>query len=74
MKPSIRLRVGIYDSFWEIPIETITDARLENITDLVEQEIKMLADICENFADGISINLLAEEYRVLNGAQYVETL
>jgi hypothetical protein len=35
-KPEIRLRVGIYDSFWEIPVETITDEPLESLTDLVK--------------------------------------
>lgn len=73
-KPSIRLRVGIYDSFWEMPVEIITAEPLENITDLVEQERKMLAAICENFDDEIFNDLLSEEYRVLNDAQYVETL
>lgn len=28
-KPLIRLRVGIYDSFWEIPVEMISDSPLE---------------------------------------------
>ncbi|HLM59501.1 MAG TPA: hypothetical protein VK308_01735 [Pyrinomonadaceae bacterium] len=73
-KPAIRLRVGIYDSFWEIPLETITGAPLENITDLVEQERKMLADICKNFAGGTRGFLLAEEYRVVSEARCLETL
>lgn len=47
-KPAIRLRVGIYDSFWEIPVEAILNAPLENITDLVEQEIEMLAQIFQD--------------------------
>lgn len=37
-KPLIRLRVGIYDSFWEISVELITDVPPENLTDLVKQE------------------------------------
>ena len=73
-KPLIRLRVGIYDSFWEIPFETISDAPLENITDLVEQEREMLAEICKNIDDETRGSLLAEEYRVLTESLYIETL
>jgi hypothetical protein len=61
--PAMRLRVGIYDSFWEIPIEFITDAPLENLTDLVKQERKRLAETCENLGDDALEYILAEEYR-----------
>lgn len=64
-KPSIRLRVGVYDSFWEIPVKTITSEPLENITDLVEQEREILAEICNGLDDQICDNLLAAEYRAL---------
>lgn len=37
-KPLIRLRVGIYDSFWEIPLETVSDGSPENLSDLVREE------------------------------------
>lgn len=44
-KPLIRLRVGLYDLFWEIPVETISDAPPENLTDLVKQEKEQLEEI-----------------------------
>ncbi len=72
--PATRLRVGIYDSFWEIPVEIVADAPLESLIDLVEQEKKMPAEICKNSVDEIFDDLLYEEYRVLNDAQYIETL
>lgn len=37
-QPAILLRVGIYDSFWEIPVETISGESPQNLTDLVKQE------------------------------------
>ena len=37
-KSAIRLRIGIYDSFWEFPAEFITDELPLEITDLVKQE------------------------------------
>ena len=47
-KPLIRLRVGLYDSFWEIPVETVTGAPLETLTDLVKQEKERLEEIYQN--------------------------
>ncbi len=74
-KPLIRLRVGIYDSFWEIPVETITNAPLENFTDLVKRERERLAEICESFSDEAREYVLAEEYRAdLANLAYVENL
>ncbi len=73
-KPMIRLRVGVYDAFWEIPAKTIAGAPLENITDLVEQEREMLAEICQNFADDFNDQLLAAEYRIVIDSHLTETL
>ncbi len=72
--PAMRLRVGLYDSFWEIPLETITDAPLINLTDLVEQERKRLAEICENLGDEKLNYLLAEEYAAAENLFFVESL
>lgn len=49
--PSLRLRIGIYDTFWEIPVDLVTDASVENIFDLVRREWEELAAIRELFAD-----------------------
>ncbi len=73
-KPAIRLRVGIYDSFWEIPAETIADAPLENLTDLVKQERERLAEICNSFGDDAREFILGEEYRAAVNLFYVENL
>lgn len=50
-EPAIRLRVGIYDSFWEIPVEIITQAPPENLTDLVKQERERFAAIYQSLSD-----------------------
>lgn len=47
-KPLIRLRVGLYDSFWEIPVETVSDTPPKNLTDLVKKEDERLAEIYQN--------------------------
>lgn len=73
----MRLRVGIYDSFWEIPVETITDAPLEIITDLVKQEREMLASIFQNLDDETQNYLLEEEYRAataISSLSFLENL
>ncbi len=74
-KPLLRLRVGIYDSFWEIPVETIAEGQIENLTDLVKQEREMLAEICQSLSDEAQNYLLAEEYRAAAvNLSYVENL
>jgi PRTRC genetic system protein A len=75
-KPALRLRVGIYDSFWEIPVELVTDAPPENLTDLVKQERERLAEICNGLDDEAREIILAEEYRAAVDANlfYVENL
>jgi PRTRC genetic system protein A len=74
-QPAMRLRVGIYDSFCEIPVEFVTGAPLENITDLVEKERERLTEICESFSDEEREFILAEEYRAdLANLSYVENL
>lgn len=76
-KPVIRLRVGIYDSFWEIPVEAILDAPLENITDLVEQEIEMLAQIFRDLGEERQTCLFDKEFPRAAFAEnlpYVENL
>jgi len=71
----LRLRVGIYDSFWEIPVETIAEGQIENLTDLVKQEREMLAEICQSLSDETQNYLLAEEYRAAAvNLSYVENL
>lgn len=73
--PLIRLRVGVYDSFWEIPIETITGAPPENLTDLVKVKRERLSEIRESFSDDALEYILAEEYRAATvNLSYVENL
>ena len=75
VQPAIRLRVGVYDSFWEIPVETIAEGQIENLTDLVKQEREMLAEICQSLSDEAQNYLLAEEYRAAAvNLSYVENL
>ena len=64
-QPSIRLRVGVYDSFWEIPVDAVVaQASIENVNDLVEEERKKLAELCQNLSDDFTNYLLADEYRI----------
>ncbi len=70
----MRLRVGIYDSFWDIPVETIADAPPENLIDLVKQERERLAEICNSLDDEESDYIIAEEYRAAVNLAYVENL
>lgn len=63
-KPAIRLRVGIYDSFWEIPVAAIAAAPLADLTDLVAREKgRRAAEIRRDPDGGEREIVLAEEYR-----------
>lgn len=62
-KPSIRLRVGVYDSFWEIPVETVSDALPEDLTDLVKQENEKLSEISRNHEPQIINYIYGEDYQ-----------
>ena len=73
-KPMIRLRVGIYDSFWEIPVELIADAPPENLTDLVKQERENLAEICKNLGEKDRGIILVEKYSITESLSYIEYL
>ena len=73
-KPMIRLRVGIYDSFWEIPVEFVADALPENLTDLVKQEKERLAEICKNLGEKGRGTILVEEYSITESLSYIEYL
>ena len=73
-KPMIRLRVGIYDSFWEIPVGLIADAPPENLTDLVKLEKERLAEICKNLNDKGREYILVEEYSITESLSYIEYL
>ena len=73
--PAIRLRVGVYDSFWEIPAEAIANAPLESLIDLVKQERERLAEICNSLGDNVLEYIVAEEYRAATvNLSYVENL
>ncbi len=72
--PLIRLRVGIYDSFWEIPIELVADAPPENLTDLVKQERERFAQICKNLRNEAREFILAQEYYATEKLTYIENL
>jgi hypothetical protein len=75
-KPAIRLRVGIYDTFGEIPVGLVTDAPPENLTDLVKQESERLAEICSGLDDETRESILAEDFRAAVDANmfYLENL
>ena len=73
-KSLLRLRVGIYDSFWEIPVELIADAQPENLTDLVKQERGKLAEICKNLDEKGRGIILVEEYSNTESLSYIEYL
>lgn len=75
-QPAIRLRVGVYDSFWEIPADEISDAPLENFTDLVKQEREMLAQIFQDLNEETRTFLFDEEFihAVTENFPYVENL
>lgn len=72
--PAIRLRLGIYDSFWEIPIETITDTTPENLTDLVKKEKEQLAEICQRIGENGREFIFAEEPLAAANLSYLENL
>lgn len=72
--PSIRLRVGIYDSFWEIPAEMAADAPLESIVDLVRQEEAQLARTFPDFAEGNVNFIYLEDYQVPVTQTFLENL
>jgi len=75
-KPVMRLRIGFYDSFWEIPVDEISDAPLENITDLVKQERETLAQIFQDLTKKEQNFSFDEEFRavVAEGLSYIESL
>lgn len=74
-KPAIRLRVGVYDSFWEIPVDEISDATLENINDLVKQEREMLAQMFQDLMDETQKYPFDKEFRAAaENFPYVENL
>ncbi|CAN5142790.1 hypothetical protein BH20ACI1_BH20ACI1_19350 [soil metagenome] len=72
--PLIRLRVGIYDSFWEIPIELVADALPENLTDLVKQEREQFAKTCKNLRNEVNEFILIGEYYDIEKLTYIENL
>lgn len=75
-QPAIRLRVGVYDSFWEIPVNEISDAPPENITDLVKREREMLAEIFQDLNEETRTFLFDEEFSraAVENFPYVENL
>lgn len=74
-KPAIRLRVGVYDSFWEIPVDEISDSTLENINDLVKQEREMLVQIFQDLMDETQNYPFDKEFRAAaENFPYVENL
>jgi PRTRC genetic system protein A len=73
-KPLIRLRVGLYDSFWEIPVETVTGAPLETLTDLVKQEKERLEEIYQNLERQEITYICTENYQFSPNQIYIENL
>ena len=72
-QPLIRLRVGIYDSFWEIPVETVVDELPENLTDLVKQEKELLAVARQSFGDEMG-GIFSDGYNAAANLSYLENL
>ena len=75
-KPNIRLRVGVYDSFREIPVDEISVAPPANITDLVVQERESPAQIFHDLGENPQNYRRDEEFRavVAEGLPYIENL
>lgn len=73
-KPLIRLRVGLYDSFWELPVETVSDTPPENLTDLVKEENERLAEIYQNLEWQEITYICAEDYHFSQNQIYIENL
>ncbi len=61
-KPLIRLRVGLYDSFGEIPLESIADVPSEKLIDAVKQEQERLAQFAQTQEGQEVTYIFAEEY------------
>lgn len=70
--PFIRLRVGLYDSFWEIPLETVSTALPENLTDLVQQE--QLVQSSLNTEEPTISYIYFEDYQLSQNHLYLENL
>lgn len=73
-KPLIRLRVGIYDSFWEIPVEMISDSPLYFLTDLVKQENERQTQISQNLEDEAINYIFVEEFQVSQNQSLLENI
>lgn len=73
-KPFIRLRIGVYDSFWEIPVEMIVDSPLEKLSDLVKEENERKAQISQNSADEAANYIFIEEHQVSLNRAYLKNL
>lgn len=73
-KPILRLRVGIYDSFWEIPVETVSTTPPENLTDLVKQEKEGLEEIYQNLERQEITYICPEDYQYSPNQIYFENL
>ena len=72
--PAIRLRVGIYDSFWQVPFETVAGEPSESLTDLVKQERARQAEICESFGGERHEFIYVEDSRTVENLFYLENL
>lgn len=73
-KPLIRLRVGVYDSFWEIPVETVSATQPENLADLVKEKNERLAEIYQNLERQEITYICAEDYQFSQNQIYIENL
>ena len=73
-KPAIRLRVGIYDSFWQILVDMVAGEPPASLTDLVKQESSRPAEICESFGGEGHKFIYVDELHVAENLLYVENL
>lgn len=71
-QPAIRLRIGVYDSFWEIPVEMVAGKPPENLTDLVKQENERQAKALEDFGD--ETNFIFSDVQSAANLAYLENL
>ncbi len=73
-KPLIRLRVGLYDSFWEILVETVSETLPENLTDLVKEEKERQEKIYQTLEQQEINYICAEDYQFSPNQIYIENL
>lgn len=73
-KPAICLRIGIYDSFWQIPVDMVAGEPPASLTDLVKQEREQQAETCDSLGEKGHEFIYVDELHVAQNLLYVENL